>query len=85
MKSFKHIIISNEGIHARPANLIVNIAKTFQSSILIKNKDKIVDGKRMIAIMSLNAKKDETLEVIIEGVDEEQEFEKLLTLFKENI
>lgn len=56
MKSFNYIIQSSEGIHARPATLIVNASKEFSSQITITNKDKTVDGKRMIAVMSLNAK-----------------------------
>ena len=85
MKSFNYIIQSSEGIHARPATLIVNASKEFSSQISITNKDKIVDGKRMIAVMSLNAKKGDEVIVNINGEDEEKAFEKILNLFKENI
>ena len=85
MKTFDYLIKTNEGIHARPATLIVTNAKQFQSQITIKNKDKEVDGKRMIAIMSLNAKQGDILQVTISGEDEQLAFEKLFTLFKENI
>lgn len=85
MKKFEHSVKSEEGIHARPATLIVTSAKTFNSNITIKCKDKKVDAKRMIAIMSLNAKKNDILEVEIEGLDEQKAYETLLNIFKENI
>ena len=51
----------------------------------ITNKDKTVDAKRMIAVMSLNAKKGDNLEIVINGEDETKAYEKLFNLFKENI
>jgi phosphotransferase system HPr (HPr) family protein len=85
MKVFKYLIQSDEGIHARPATLIVSCAKMFKSSITITNNEKSVDGKRMIAIMSLNGKKGEELEIRIEGEDEEEAFDALLKVFKEKL
>ena len=64
MLKFKYHIGSDEGIHARPATNIVTCAKKFISNITINNNDKTADAKRMIAIMALNAKKDDILENI---------------------
>jgi len=85
MKSFNYLIQTSEGIHARPASLIVSTSKEFSSNITITNKDKTVDAKRMIAVMSLNAKKGDNLEIVINGEDETKAYEKLFNLFKENI
>lgn len=85
MLKFKYHIGSDEGIHARPATNIVTCAKKFISNITINNNDKTADAKRMIAIMALNAKKDDILEIIIEGQDEEVAYKELLKIFEENL
>ena len=85
MKYFEYLIQSNEGIHARPATIITTISKKYQSKITIANNDNTVDGKRMIAVMSLNGNKGDIIKVTIEGEDEEQAYNTLLIAFKENL
>ena len=85
MKSFRYLIETSEGIHARPATLIVTESKKYTSSIKITNNDKTVDAIRMIAVMSLNAKKGDILGIEINGEDEDLAFNNLISLFKENI
>ena len=85
MKSFDYLVQSCDGIHARPATLIVSKAKEYKSEITITNKEKTVDSKRMIAVMSLNAKKGDKLKIVINGEDEEKAYDELLMFFKENI
>ena len=85
MKSFDYFVKTCEGIHARPATLIVSKAKEYKSEITITNKEKTVDAKRMIAVMSLNAKQGDSLKIIIKGEDEDVAYAELLILFKENI
>ncbi len=85
MKFFEYHIKCSEGIHARPATLITNLCKQYASKINITNNETTVDAKRMIAVMSLNAKKGDMLTVSLEGEDEQQAYDALLKLFKENL
>lgn len=85
MKSFKYLVTINEGIHARPATMIVNAAKQFHSDIVIRKHNNQVDCKRIIALMSLNANKGDLLEIEINGTDEEEALIALVKVFKENI
>ena len=85
MKSFTYHIKSIEGIHARPATNIVNAAKQFTSKIEVLLNNKSVDAKRMLALMSLNAKGNDVIEVIINGDDEDLALEKLKSVFDENL
>lgn len=85
MKSFKYLIQMDEGLHARPATLIVTTAKQYNSNIQLKKEDKLVDCKRMISIMSLNIKKNDNIEVIVNGIDEEEAVNALEKIFKENL
>ena len=56
MKEFRYIITDREGIHARPAGLLVKEANRFSSSITLEKDGKTGDAKRIFAVMGLAAK-----------------------------
>ena len=85
MKTFQYTITDPEGIHARPAGLFVKEAGKFASKITIAKDGKEVDAKRIIGIMSLGVKKDNTVTLNIEGDDEEAACTALEAFFKENL
>ncbi len=72
MKEFNYVLTDENGIHARPAGILVREAAKFKSSITIQKDDKKADGKRLFSLMSLAAKKGDNILVTIEGEDEEQ-------------
>lgn len=66
------IIINPNGIHTRPASMLVKIAKEFNSKISIANLDgtgKPVSATSLMKIVTLGAKKDHRLQVIAKGED----------------
>ena len=71
MKTFNYTITDPVGMHVRPAGKLVALAKTFTSSISLSGNGKQADCKRMIALTSLGIKHNDTIEVKIEGADEE--------------
>jgi phosphocarrier protein len=85
MKEFSYVITDPEGIHARPAGLLVKEAKNFTSSIIMKKNDKTADAKRIFAVMSLAAKKDETIQISVEGSDEADAIAALQEFCKNNL
>lgn len=85
MKEIKHIIKDPQGIHARPAGVLVKKAGEFSSKIAITNKGKQADAKRILAVMSLGAKSGEELDFLIEGEDEQVAFEAISEFLKENL
>lgn len=85
MKEIKHTIKDPQGIHARPAGVLVKKAGEFSSKITISNKGKQADAKRILAVMSLGAKSGEELDFIIEGEDESSAYEALVEFLKENL
>lgn len=72
MKEFNYVLTDENGIHARPAGILVREAAKFKSSITIQKDGKKADGKRLFSLMSLAAKKGDNILVTIEGEDEEQ-------------
>lgn len=85
MKSFTYTIKDKEGIHARPAGIIVAEAKKYVSSITITNKGKKTDLKRIFGVMGLCVKSHEEVLIEIEGADEEVAYSKLKELFEANL
>ncbi|MDY6141181.1 MAG: HPr family phosphocarrier protein [Bacilli bacterium] len=85
MKTFTYTIKDKEGIHARPAGIIVAEAKKYSSSISITNKGKKADLKRIFGVMGLCVKTNEEVLIEIDGSDEELAYTKLKELFEENL
>ena len=83
MKEFQYVITDAEGIHARPAGLLVKKAKEFASAV--KKDDKSGDAKKIFSVMGLAAKKGETVTVCVEGADEDTAAPALEAFFKENL
>lgn len=46
MKSFKHNIKDELGLHARPASVLATEAKKYSSKITVTANDKTVDGAK---------------------------------------
>lgn len=85
MKSFTYVITDAQGIHARPAGLLVKAASTYESKITISKDKKEVDAKRIIGIMGLGIKAGETVTVSIDGPDEAEAVVVLEKFFQENL
>ena len=85
MKEFNYVIQDEQGIHARPAGVLVKAANEFQSDIQIDTDGKKGDLKRIFGVMGLGIKKGDNIRVIIEGPDEEMAAQKIETLFKEQL
>ncbi|MCR4911929.1 MAG: HPr family phosphocarrier protein [Bacilli bacterium] len=85
MKSFTYVIQDKEGIHARPAGIVVAEAKKFASQVTIENKGKTADLKRIIGVMALCVKCGEEVLVKVNGDDEEAAAAAIEKVFKENL
>lgn len=66
------LIISEYGIHARPATRLVNLAMTFSSEIDLTAMGKTVNLKSIMGLMSLGIYKGEQIKIHITGPDAEK-------------
>ena len=71
MKELKHIIKYESGIHARPAGLLVKTLSEFSGEVRVGTPKKMVDGKRVFAVMSLGLKQSEEMTLTFDGPDED--------------
>ena len=85
MKEFKYVITDPEGIHARPAGILVKQAAGYESAIKIAKGEKSADAKRIFGVMGLGVKTGEEVTVSAEGADEDEAITELEAFFKENL
>jgi len=85
MKEIKYTITDPEGIHARPAGLLVKEANQFTSSIKISKDGSPVDAKRIFAVMGLAAKQGQTITITVDGSDEQAAAAQLEVFLKANL
>ena len=85
MKSFKYTVKDELGIHARPAGMLVKEAKKYESKITITKEGKTVDVTKLMMFMSLAVKCGQTVEIQVEGSDEDIAFEGMKAFFEANL
>ena len=85
MKEFKYVITDPEGIHARPAGILVKQAAGYQSVVKITKGEKSADAKRIFGVMGLGVKTGEEVTITVEGADEDTAITELEAFFKENL
>jgi len=71
MKQIELVIQNETGLHARPAKVLVNLAKQFKSNISVQHKGKKANAKSMVSVLTLGAVRGSGITVQAEGVDEE--------------
>ena len=72
MKHFFYRIQDPNGLHARPAGQLANVAKRFSSNIRVAANGREADAKRLLALMSLGAVCGTELSFSVTGKDEEE-------------
>ena len=85
MKSFSYTVKDELGIHARPAGMLVKEVKNFQSKVTLEKDGKYVDASRLMAVMGMGVKKDQTVTVTVEGDDEDAACDAIKAFFETNL
>lgn len=77
MPSQQHTIQNPTGLHARPARHFAEVAATFTSTIRVHKGAKSVNGKSVLAMLTLGARHRDVLRIEAEGADAEAALEQL--------
>jgi phosphocarrier protein HPr len=85
MKQFTYTIKDELGVHARPAGLLVKLAKKYASNVTIEKDGKTCDMRKLMAVMGLGIKQGETITVTVEGEDETVAAEEIAAFLNENV
>lgn len=84
MLSQNTIVTDKVGFHARTAAVFSKAASNFESKIFIEYGEKKVNGKSMLAIMTLGVKTGGHVNVITQGEDEANALARLVELIESN-
>ncbi|MFJ5625052.1 phosphocarrier protein HPr [Peribacillus loiseleuriae] len=70
-------VIDKAGIHARPATVLVGTASKCHSDLMLEYKEKHVNLKSIMGVLSLGIPTEATIKIIATGADEQEALEKL--------
>lgn len=70
-------ITTPEGIHARPAALLVTAVTPFESDLTLTFQEKAVNLKSIMGVMSLGVKPGSVVEISADGPDVEKVFQTI--------
>lgn len=77
----RELVINNsQGLHARPATLLVQKATTFKCEVSIEYNGKCANAKSLIGVLSLGVNKGYSVKLITNGTDEELALEEITTV-----
>ena len=85
MISFNYTVKDAQGIHARPAGLLVKTAGALTSKVTLYKGEKTGDAKKIFGIMALSVKCGDEVMITVEGEKEEADAAKIKKFFEENL
>ena len=86
MKQFEYTIHDPLGIHARPAGMLVKVAKAFADTVVTITKNgTTVKATQLMKLMSLGVKKGDVVTVAAEGADEDAAIIAISNFFQNNL
>ena len=85
MKTFNYVITDDQGIHARPAGILVKEAKKYTSKITMSAGGKNAEATKLMAIMGMGIKKGTEVTISVDGADEDTAAADMEKFFKENL
>ncbi len=81
----KEATVNNQvGLHARPATFFIQKANEFKSSIWVEKDERRVNAKSLLGVLSLGIVKGTAINLIADGVDEQDAVEALAALISTN-
>lgn len=78
------VVTNPQGLHTRPADLFVKLASRFESRIELVKDSERVDGKSILALLTLAAVEGTRLSIEAVGRDAEQALDALEQLVTQN-
>ena len=80
-----YIILAPQGMHARPAAVLIKLVKNFHSVVSLKKGEKTIRLNSMLNILSLTIKGGETVTVMADGEDEVEASQAIGLFFTEQL
>ncbi len=84
MKTSEVHITHPVGLHARPAKIFVQTAQQYKSKVTVTYKEKTVNAKSLLSLLSVGAGTDAHIVISADGEDESEALLALEALVKTN-
>jgi phosphocarrier protein len=84
MARFEYVITDPNGLHARPAGLLVKRAQGYDREITLECNGKTASLKRLLAVMGMGIRCGDRVAVTVEGEGATRIAEELKRFFEEN-
>ena len=82
----QELVLNNSvGLHARPATFFIQKANEYKSSIWVEKKDRRVNAKSLLGVLSLGIVKGTTITLIADGSDENAAVDALSELIEHQL
>ena len=85
MEKITYKITDKNGIHARPAGLIVQAAKKYKADITLAVGDKKADCKKLFQLMQLGVKTGDEITISAEGDDSGEALDEIGRTLREAV
>jgi len=82
MEQKKFTVIAETGIHARPATLLVQTASKYTADIKLTYKNKSVNLKSIMGVMSLGIGKGAEITITADGHDEQEAMDGIVAMLE---
>ncbi|WGK68168.1 HPr family phosphocarrier protein [Candidatus Haliotispira prima] len=70
-------IVNPTGLHTRPGNQFVKLAKEFEADVTVTKSDKTFNAKSLMKLMKVGISQGDQIEINCDGPDEEDALAKL--------
>ena len=84
MSSFEYTIRDENGLHARPAGLLVRQAQALSSEITIECRGKSASLKKLLAVMGLGVRCGDVIKISAEGKNAEEDLALIKDFLEKN-
>lgn len=84
MKTSEVQITHPVGLHARPAKIFVQTAQKFKSKVTVTYKEKTVNAKSLLSLLSIGAGSNARIVINVDGEDESEALQALEALVNTN-
>lgn len=85
MQEYRYVIKDKEGLHARPAGLLVKKAGEYNCEVTIYAEEKKADAKRIYAVMGLGVKCGQEILLTAQGEMEDEAIGALGEFLEQNL
>lgn len=85
MVTQKTTIKNPTGLHLRPAGLFCKTAVQYKSKITFQYKDITANAKSVLSVLGACIKRGDEIELICEGVDEEEALEAMVKIIEDGL